>query len=74
MRTRGTSRRTRQAPGGRSSTQEAASAQAGASTIVAVQAAFRDYVNALADRAGAVIHIADIPDDPVLLSYVWRRP
>ena len=37
---------------------------------MAVQAAFRDYVNALADRAGAVIHIADIPDDPVMLSYV----
>jgi uncharacterized protein len=36
----------------------------------AVQAAFRDYLNALADRAGAVIRIADLPDEPVLLSYV----
>jgi Lon protease-like protein len=35
-----------------------------------VQAAFRDYLNALADRAGAVIRIADLPDEPVLLSYV----
>ncbi len=48
----------------------AAREEAGARTIAAVQAGFRDYVNALADRAGAVIHIADIPDDPVMLSYV----
>jgi uncharacterized protein len=34
-----------------------------------VQAAFRDYLNAFADRAGAVVHVADVPDDPVLLSY-----
>ncbi|HTU73903.1 MAG TPA: LON peptidase substrate-binding domain-containing protein [Trebonia sp.] len=38
--------------------------------VAAVQAAFRDYLNALADRAGAVIRIADLPDEPVLLSYV----
>jgi hypothetical protein len=38
--------------------------------VHAVQAAFREYLNALADRAGAVIHVADIPDEPVLLSYV----
>jgi uncharacterized protein len=55
-------------PAGEAGTQ--AGAQVSASTVVAVQAAFRDYVNALADRAGAVIHIADIPDDPVMLSYV----
>jgi Lon protease-like protein len=36
----------------------------------AVQAAFRDYLSALADRAGALVRVADIPDDPVLLSYV----
>ncbi len=36
----------------------------------AVQAAFREYLNALADRAGAVVRIADLPDEPVLLSYV----
>jgi Lon protease-like protein len=36
----------------------------------AVQAAFREYLNALADQAGAVIRIADLPDEPVLLSYV----
>jgi hypothetical protein len=38
--------------------------------VQAVQAAFRDYLNALADRAGAVVRVADIPDDPILLSYV----
>jgi hypothetical protein len=57
-------------PAGEASAQEEASARVSASTVVAVQAAFRDYVNALADRAGAVIRIADIPDDPVMLSYV----
>jgi len=38
--------------------------------VRSVQAAFRDYLNALADRAGAVVRVADIPDDPILLSYV----
>lgn len=41
-----------------------------AAEAAAVQAAFRDYLNALADRTGAVIRIADLPDEPVLLSYV----
>ncbi|HEX3964193.1 MAG TPA: LON peptidase substrate-binding domain-containing protein [Trebonia sp.] len=59
-----------ESPAGGASVRQDATAQAGASTVAAVQAAFRDYVNALADRAGAVIHIADIPDDPVMLSYV----
>jgi Lon protease-like protein len=57
-------------PADEASAQGEPSAAAGARTIAAVQAAFRDYVNALADRAGAVIHVADIPDDPVMLSYV----
>ncbi len=35
-----------------------------------VQTAFRRYLNALADRGGAVISVADLPDEPVLLSYV----
>jgi len=35
-----------------------------------VQAGFRAYLNALADRGGSVISIADLPDEPVLLSYV----
>jgi Lon protease-like protein len=53
---------------GREDQPDASARAAGA--VSAVQAAFRDYLNALADRAGAVIHVADIPDDPVLLSYV----
>ncbi len=35
-----------------------------------VQTAFRRYLNALADRGGGVISVADLPDDPLLLSYV----
>ncbi len=49
-------------------------AQQGASAVAAavrqVQAGFRGYLNALADRGGGVISIADLPDEPVLLSYV----
>jgi uncharacterized protein len=52
------------------STQDGVSEEAGTPAIAAVQAAFRDYLNALADQAGAVIRVADIPDDPVMLSYV----
>ena len=35
-----------------------------------VQAGFRSYLNALADRGGSVISVADLPDDAILLSYV----
>ena len=35
-----------------------------------VQAGFRGYLNALADRGGGVISVAELPDEPVLLSYV----
>jgi Lon protease-like protein len=35
-----------------------------------VQAGFRAYLNALADRGGGVISVADLPEEPVLLSYV----
>jgi Lon protease-like protein len=41
-----------------------------ASAVALVQAGFRGYLNALADRGGGVISIADLPDEPVLLSYV----
>jgi hypothetical protein len=34
------------------------------------QAGFRGYLNALADRGGSVISVADLPDEAVLLSYV----
>jgi Lon protease-like protein len=35
-----------------------------------VQAAFRAYLNALADRGGGVVSVAELPDEPLLLSYV----
>ena len=35
-----------------------------------MQAGFRAYLNALADRGGGVISVADLPDEAVLLSYV----
>ena len=44
---------------------------AGKIPVVAdVQAGFRGYLNGLADRGGGVISIADLPDEPLLLSYV----
>src|ERR1700690_3853156 len=35
-----------------------------------VQEGFRGYLNALAARGGGVISITDLPDEPLLLSYV----
>jgi hypothetical protein len=35
-----------------------------------VQDGFRAYLNALADRGGGVISVAELPDEPLLLSYV----
>jgi uncharacterized protein len=44
---------------------------AGKAPVVAdVQAGFRGYLNALADRGGGMISVADLPDEPLLLSYV----
>jgi uncharacterized protein len=45
---------------------EAAAALAAA----AVQATFRTYLDALVERGGATVRVADLPDEPVLLSYV----
>jgi hypothetical protein len=45
-------------------------AEAAAGTVRQVQAGFRAYLNALADQGGGVISIADLPDEPALLSYV----
>jgi hypothetical protein len=62
-----------QAPSDRALPDQAAEREAAARTawtVAAVQAAFREYLNALADRAGALVRVAEIPDDPVLLSYV----
>jgi len=36
----------------------------------AVQTAFRGYLNLLADRGAATISVPDLPDEPVLLSYL----
>lgn len=41
-----------------------------AAAVAQVQAGFRSYLNALADRGGGVISVADLPDEPLLLSYV----
>jgi len=35
-----------------------------------VQEAFRGYLNLLVDRGGGVISVADLPDEPLLLSYI----
>jgi Lon protease-like protein len=50
--------------------EETGDAAAAAYATRRVQAAFRGYLNALADRGGGVISVADLPDDPLLLSYV----
>lgn len=42
----------------------------GQPVVPRVQAGFREYLNALADRGGGVITVADLPDEPLLLSYV----
>ena len=44
--------------------------EAGAFAVKRVQTGFRAYLNALADRGGGVLSIADLPDEPLLLSYV----
>lgn len=41
-----------------------------AAAVGRVQAGFRGYLNALADRGGGVISVADLPDEAELLSYV----
>ena len=35
-----------------------------------VQEAFRGYLNLLVDRGGGVVSVADLPDEPLLLSYI----
>ena len=49
---------------------EPGAAEAAAGAVRQVQAGFRAYLNALADQGGGVISIADLPDEPGLLSYV----
>ncbi len=43
---------------------------AAALTAAAVQRAFRGYLNVLADRGSATISVPDLPDEPILLSYL----
>jgi Lon protease-like protein len=49
---------------------EPGAAEAAAVVVRQVQAGFRGYLNALADQGGGVISVADLPDEPGLLSYV----
>ena len=49
---------------------EPGAAEAAAGIVQQVQSGFRAYLNALADQGGGVISIADLPDEPGLLSYV----
>jgi uncharacterized protein len=49
---------------------EPGAAESAAGIVRQVQAGFRAYLNALADQGGGVISIADLPDEPALLSYV----
>ncbi len=45
--------------------------QAGAAPLVrAVQAAFRTYLDALTEWGGATVRVEDLPDEPVLLSFI----
>ena len=50
--------------------EQAGDADALAFVVNRVQAGFRAYLNALADRGGGVISVADLPDEALLLSYV----
>jgi uncharacterized protein len=50
--------------------EEAGDVGALAFAVSRAQAGFRAYLNALADRGGGMISVADLPDDAVLLSYV----
>ena len=49
---------------------EPGAAEAAAGIVQQVQSGFRAYLNALADQGGGVISIAELPDEPGLLSYV----
>jgi Lon protease-like protein len=49
---------------------EAGDPATAAAATTRVQAAFRGYLNALADRGGGVISVTDLPDEPMLLSYI----
>jgi len=51
-------------------TEETGDEAAAALTARAVQRAFRDYLDALATQGAARVDVPDLPDEPVLLSYL----
>jgi uncharacterized protein len=51
-------------------TDEAVDQAAAAFLVRAVQVAFRAYLDALAEWGGATVRVEDLPDEPVLLSFI----
>jgi uncharacterized protein len=51
-------------------TEETGDEAAAALAAQAAGAAFREYLDALAERGGATVVLRDLPDEPVFLSYV----
>jgi len=49
---------------------ETGEAREAAYATMRVQDAFRSYLNMLVDRGGGVVSVADLPDEPLLLSYI----
>ena len=49
---------------------EAVDGVAAAPAVRAVQAAFRGYLDALTEWGGATVRVGDLPDEPVLLSFI----
>jgi uncharacterized protein len=50
--------------------EEEIDSQAAGPAVRAVQAAFRTYLDALSEWGGATVQVEELPDEPVLLSYV----
>jgi uncharacterized protein len=50
--------------------EEAPGGEAATAAVPAVQRAFRAYLDLIAERGGARVIIPDLPDEPVLLSYL----
>jgi uncharacterized protein len=51
-------------------TEESGEASAAASAVQSVQVAFRAYLDALAEQGRVRVSVAELPDEPVLLSYL----
>jgi Lon protease-like protein len=49
---------------------EAVEPAGAAPAVRAVQVAFRGYLDALTERGGATVRVEDLPDEPVLLSFI----